>query len=206
MLSFSNKTKYEEFVRTIGNGMRSDTFEFYSGFVHERGFYYLVACQNKEMQEKIMEVLKTVDKDLNFAKEKDGMYRKLTYFLKAGIFFGEHTDYAELLSPKAIATFLTETYLAMDETDSKYITLLADNDMLLYLRDNYANPEKVLLAMEQHYDNNPFDVENKDKAKEFRANEIERLKADEKEFFSDVKTIDQLYYEAIQEKERVCKK
>ncbi len=206
MLSFSNKTKYEEFVRTIGNGMRSDTFEFYSGFVHERGFYYLVACQNKEMQEKIMEVLKTVDKDLNFAKEKDGMYRKLTYFLKAGIFFGEHTDYAELLSPKAIATFLTETYLAMDETDSKYITLLADNDMLLYLRDNYANPEKVLLAMEQHYDNNPFDVENKDKVKEFRANEIERLKTDEKEFFSDVKTIDQLYYEAIQEKERVCKK
>ena len=206
MLSFSNKTKYEEFVRTIGNGMRSDTFEFYSGFVHERGFYYLVACQNKEMQEKIMEVLKTVDKDLNFAKEKDGMYRKLTYFLKAGIFFGEHTDYAELLSPKAIATFLTETYLAMDETDSKYITLLADNDMLLYLRDNYANPEKVLLAMEQHYDNNPFDVENKDKAKEFRANEIERLKTDEKEFFSDVKTIDQLYYESIQEKESVCKK
>lgn len=206
MLSFSNKTKYEEFVRTIGNGMRSDTFEFYSGFVHERGFYYLVACQNKEMQEKIMEVLKTVDKDLNFAKEKDGMYRKLTYFLKAGIFFGEHTDYAELLSPKAIATFLTETYLAMDETDSKYITLLADNDMLLYLRDNYANPEKVLLAMEQHYDNSPFNVENKDKVKEFRANEIERLKTDEKEFFSDVKTIDQLYYEAIQEKERVCKK
>ena len=94
----------------------------------------------------------------------------------------------------------------MDETDSKYITLLADNDMLLYLRDNYANPEKVLLAMEQHYDNSPFNVENKDKVKEFLANEIERLKTDEKEFFSDVKTIDQLYYEAIQEKERVCKK
>lgn len=206
MLSFSNKTKYEEFVRTIGNGMKSDTFEFYSGFVHERGLYYLVACKDKEMQKKIMATLKTVDRDLNFTGEKDGMYRKLSYFLKVGIFFGEYTDNAKVLSPEAISTLLTGTYFAMDESDSKYITLFTNNDMLLYLRNNYTNPENVLFAMEQHYDNSPFDVTNEEETEIFRLNEMKKLKLNEKAFFTDVKSIYEMYNEAVYKKESVAKK
>lgn len=194
MLAFKGKETYEEYVRVIGNGMTSDTFEFLRGAENERGFSYLVSIKDEKLRKKIMKTLATVDKDMDTFPKKDEMYRKLTFFLKVGILFQEYPEYMKELTPEAISTLATDNHFSMEEEAKKYVPLLSGNDFLLALRKEYRDGERdeIMFAITQHYDKDSFDVSEKEKVKEFQERELKRLRTDKKEFLSDVMSFSDL--------------
>ena len=195
MLVFKGKNSYEEFVRAIGNGMTSDTFEAGYGFAHIKGFDYLVSIRDKADQDKIMNTLRLVDKELNFSRKNDEMYKKLTFFLKVGILFGEYRRYMEDLSPLSISTLATESLISFrDEEAKRYIPVCANEELLSYVAKEfeYADVMNILYAVCQHYDHNPFDVNDEKELKKFQKNELKRLKANQEEFLSDAKSFQDL--------------
>lgn len=195
MLVFNGMKTYEEFVRAIGNGMTSDTFEAGYGFAHIKGFDYLTSIRDRSDQDKIMNSLKLVDKELNFSKKNNEMYKKLTFFLKVGILFGEYRRYMEELSPLSISTLVTESLISFRDDEAKsYIPICANEELLSYVANEceYADVTNILYAVCQHYDQNPFDINDEKKLKKFQKNEIKRLKANQEEFLSDAKTFEDL--------------
>lgn len=194
MLAFKGKETYEEYVRVIGNGMTSDTFEFLSGAENERGFSYLVSIKDEKLRKKIMKTLATVDKDMDTFPKKDEMYRKLTFFLKVGILFQEYPGYMKGLTPEAISTLTIDNHFSMEEEAKKYVPLLSENEFLLALRKEYRDGERdeIMFAITQHYDKDSFDVSEKEKVKEFQERELKRLRTDKKEFLSDVMSLSDL--------------
>lgn len=194
MLAFKNKKTYEEYIRVIGNGMTSDTFEFLRGAENQRGFDYFIAIKDEKLKKKIIKTLERVDKDLDTFPKQDEMYRKLTFFLKVGILFGEYFEYMDKLSPEAISTLATDNHFSMEEEATKYVPLLSNNDFLLALRHEIKDGERdeIMFGITQHYDKEPFDIKNEQKLNEFRNNELEKLRIDKSTFMSDVMSFSDL--------------
>lgn len=198
MLVFSGKNTYEEFIREIGNGMTSDTFESDYGFPHINGFDYLASIKDEILQKKVMEALKFVDRELDFSKKNNEMYKKLSYFLKVGILFGEYGEYISLLSPFSISTLVTESFISFsDEEAKKHIPVCANEELLTYVRKKceYREITDILFAVCQHYDQRPFDVRDSSLLEKFQQNELDRLKENKEDFFSGVKSVQDIAQE-----------
>lgn len=187
MQVFKGKKKYEDFVRVIGNGMKSDTFEFDQGMPNEIGFKYLVSFDDSVIQNKVINTLKTVDSDMDDVPKEDGMYRKLSFFLKVGIIFGKYYDRVKDLSPLAISTLVTQSHFSLTD-EGHYVALFSDEDMLLSIRSicNGMDINDIFLAVMQHYDMNPFDINDEQKLREFRSSEMSKYKDDREAFFENV--------------------
>lgn len=195
MLVFKEKKTYDEFVREIGNGMTSDTFEAGYGFPHLRGFDYLVSVWDKNDQKKIMDTLKLVDRELDFSKKDNEMYKKLSFFLKVGILFGEYSKYMYDLSASSISTIVTESLISLDDEEAKkYVPVCANDELLSYVGKEceYSKQTDILYAICQHYDQNPFDIADEKALKRFQQNELKRLKTNQDEFFQGVKSFQDL--------------
>lgn len=197
MLVFKGKKTYEDYIKTIANNMTSDTFEFLSGFENERGLKYLFQTYDIKKQQKIMKTLSCIDKDMTEEPRKDEMYKKLSYFLKAGILFEEYAEYLINLTPEAISTLLTENTFSMnDEMTRKYIAILSDNDFLMYLRNNYKIGEldDIMLAITNHYDKDPFDIYDSKLVKNFQRTTRVRLVYEKDKYINEVPTYSDLAY------------
>lgn len=204
---FKGKERYKEFVRVIGNGIKSDTFEFSKGMPNELGFKYLVSFNDPGIQNKVINTLKKVDSDMDDVPSQDGMYRKLSFFLKVGIIFGKYYDYVKDLSPLALSTLVTESHFSLID-EGQYVALFSDEDMLLSIRSirNGMDKNDIFLAVAQHYDMNPFDISDEQKLKEFRISEMNKYKDNREAFFENVVRYKDLANIIIKEMEEGNKK
>lgn len=209
MQVFKNQKKYEDYIRVIVNSMTSDTFEFLNGFEHERGLKYLTRIKDEKLRKKVIKTLDFIDKDMTEVPRQDETYRKLSYFLKAGILYGEYFEYTKDLTPEAISTLLTDNVFSMNnEMTINYITILANNELLTYIRKNFKPGEKdeIMFAITGHYDKEPFDVENKKQLLEFQKNIILKLEEDKEKYINEVPTFADLaeeVWKSIDESERL---
>jgi len=211
MQVFKDKKKYEDYIRVLVNSMTSDTFEFLNGFEDEKGLEYLAKVTDVKLRKKIMKTLNCIDKDMTEMPRQDETYRKLSYFLKAGILYGEYFEYTKDLTPEAISTLLTDNTFSMnDEMTKNYITILASNELLTYIRENYQPGEKdeIMFAITGHYDEEPFDVNDRKRVFEFQKDIILRLEQDKEKYINEVPTYADLAEEvwrSINERERLKK-
>lgn len=200
MLIFKNKKTYEEFIRAIGNGLTSDTFEGMAGFPNLKGFEYLVSIRDKTLQSKVMRTLKFVDQELNYSRTSDEMYKKIEFFLKVGILYGEYNKYMSNLTPLLISTLATELLIPFySEYAKNYIPVCASKEFLEHIRKNcqYPEYEDALSAVCEHYDERPFDVEDKEKLKAFQQNELNKFLESKKNFLADAKSLSEVAKEVF---------
>ena len=201
MLVFKDKKDYYDFVRVIGEGMKSDSLEFCGGMSNYKGFEYLAKMDDCKKKSKIMAVLRRIDVDLNDAPRQNDMFKKLSYFLKVGILFGENYNDIEKLSANALATLVTESSFSF-ENEKKYISLLSDETLLLKIRNiaDLTDKYDMVFAIIQHYDANSFDIQDEEKLKAFRNSEIARFEKNREEYFSDVVRFDDLVNQVLYNK------
>lgn len=177
MKVFKDCVNYDDYVRVIGNGLTSETFEFkHFQCAHMWGFDALRNMEEKR-KSKVIEVLKYVDAKGTETPNKNEINKKETSFLKVGLFAKNYPAIFDSMSVDDLNFLITEGLSYCDERDLNYVAIFAHHDLLDEIRkDNF--PGNLFFGITQWYDNNPFDITSIKKTSKFVNDMIKRIKTD----------------------------
>lgn len=192
MLVFKGSEEYSSFVRIIKDALLSnETYEARKKFPNVRGALYLSELSDEQIQKEAMDVLTKIDEamDTKSAKNDNLINNKLSFFLEAGIAFGEHYDmFSSVNASSKAEMILSCPILWADKEDAaKYLPLFCDDKFILLLKQKYfGDIPEIMLAMKERYDSLSFPTTDRAKVLAFRKSEIAKLEADKEKFLSDV--------------------
>ena len=180
MLAFNGCEKYEDYLNVLKDYILTGEI---NSDKNEEGFSYLSLINDLTKQEKVIKILKMLDKSLSSSIVKDNeMWKKISSMLAVGIFSFEYKDNFDKMKPKSIFTFISGGYQSLNDYNKKYIPLFCSEKLLDLIYEASKSDDAPLFGIadyfymiEQHYDSNEFDLSNEYLKEDFINEMIEKI-------------------------------